>query len=162
MKNLALTSTTTTTTPTATAGNAGNSNTTSSSTTPAPHQLSLLSHTTVLHTEKHVNEHKRLHINHCHDSFLYILGPVRSACIVGCTDCTILVGSVATSLSVVDCERVKITTCCKRLLTSNCLDTVFYLFTTSSPILVGDNRGCRLAPYNSSYPGMYVPVCIDM
>jgi len=37
---------------------------------------------------------------------------------------------------------------------SNSFDVVHYLFTPSPPLLVGDNRGCQFAPYNTYYEGL--------
>lgn len=97
---------------------------------------------------------RRLYLNHCHDSHLYLLGPVQLACITGCTDCTIVVGAVAGLLRVCNCERITLIAACRRLVIQNCLESTFPVFVTTNPILAGDNRGCRLAPYNSCYPGL--------
>jgi hypothetical protein len=53
-------------------------------------------------------ELRDLHVNHCHDSHIYILAPVARAVILGCTDCTIVVGAVAGLIRAVDCERIQV------------------------------------------------------
>lgn len=53
-----------------------------------------------------------------------------------------------------DCERTIITAAARRVVVSNCHDVVNYLFTPSPPLLVGDNNGCQLAPYNTYYDGL--------
>ncbi len=57
-------------------------------------------------------------------------------------------------MRVSNCERLTLITCARRLVIYNCLDATFPVFLTSSPVLAGDNRGCRLAPYNTAYPGL--------
>jgi len=91
------------------------------------------------------------YIQHCHDSYLYLLEPFRFATMVGCTDCTVVLGAVSGMVRVLACERVTLVTACKRLYISSCVDSVFPVFTTCSPILAGDNRGCQFAPYNTAY-----------
>jgi len=95
-----------------------------------------------------------LHIADCSDTTFYLLQPFEHATIAACTDCTIVVGAVAGLLHVVDCERTTITSAARRLVVSNSFDVVHYLFTPSPPLLVGDNRGCQFAPYNTYYEGL--------
>ena len=95
-----------------------------------------------------------LHVADCTDTHFYLLQPFEHATIAACTDCTIVLGAVAGILHVVDCERTAITSAARRVVASNCLDVVNYLFTPSPPLLVGDNRGCQFAPYNTYYCGL--------
>jgi len=95
-----------------------------------------------------------LHIADCSDTFFYLLQPFEHATIAACTDCTIVVGAVAGLLHVVDCERTTITSAARRVVVSNSGDVVHYIFTPSPPLLVGDNRGCQFAPYNTYYDGL--------
>lgn len=85
---------------------------------------------------------------------MYLLQPFEHATIAACTDCTIVVGAVAGLLHVVDCERVTITSAARRVLVSNCADVLHCIFTPSPPLLVGDNRACQFAPYNTYYDGL--------
>ena len=103
------------------------------------------------------NESGRLHDLHvadCSDTTFYLLQPFEHATIAACTDCTIVLGAVAGLLHVVDCERTTITSAARRVVVSNSFDVVHYLFTPSPPLLVGDNRGCQFAPYNTYYDGL--------
>ncbi|CAN0120917.1 unnamed protein product, partial [Phaeothamnion confervicola] len=93
-----------------------------------------------------------LQINHCHEAYLYVLAPVRFATVMGCSDCTIVVGAVAGVVRVIECERIQLVTCCRRISVGNCLDCVFSVFCASNPVLSGDNRTCQFAPYNTCYP----------
>mmetsp|Transcript_27976 Transcript_27976/g.43990 ORF Transcript_27976/g.43990 Transcript_27976/m.43990 type:complete len:764 (-) Transcript_27976:817-3108(-) len=103
------------------------------------------------------NENGRLHdlrVTNCADTHFYLLQPFEHAIIAACTDCTIVIGAVAGVLQVVDCERTTITSAARRVIVSNSCDVVNYIFTPSPPLLVGDNRGCQFAPYNTYYDGL--------
>jgi len=103
------------------------------------------------------NENGRLHdlrVADCSDTHFYLLQPFEHAIIAACTDCTIVIGAVAGVLQVVDCERTIITSAARRVIVSNSCDVVNYIFTPSPPLLVGDNRGCQFAPYNTYYDGL--------
>ena len=95
-----------------------------------------------------------LHVAECSDTHFYLLQPFEHATIAACTDCTIVLGAVAGLLHVVDCERTTITSAARRVVVSNSCDVVHYVFTPSPPLLVGDNRGCQFAPYNTYYEGL--------
>lgn len=95
-----------------------------------------------------------VHISDCSDMHMYLLQPFEHATISACTGCTIIVGAVAGLLHVVDCERTTITSAARRVLVSNCYDITHYIFTPSPPLLVGDNRSCQFAPYNTYYDGL--------
>jgi len=103
------------------------------------------------------NQSGRLHdicINACSDSHIYLLQPFEHVTISGCINCTIVIGAVAGLLHVVDCERTKITVAARRIIVSNCSDVLHFAFTPSKPLLVGDNRSCQFAPYNTYYDGL--------
>ena len=100
---------------------------------------------------------QRLHdldIAECSDAHFYLLQPFEHATISACTGCTIVVGAVAGLLHVVDCEKTTITSASRRLLVSNSSDVTVHIFTPSPPLLVGDNRTCQFAPYNTYYDGL--------
>ena len=100
---------------------------------------------------------QRLHdltIAECSDAHFYLLQPFENATISACTGCTIVVGAVAGLLHVVDCENTTITSASRRLLVSNSSDVTVNIFTPSPPLLVGDNRTCQFAPYNTYYDGL--------
>lgn len=98
----------------------------------------------------------RLHdlaISDCSDVHMYLLQPFEHVTIAACTGCTIVVGAVAGLLHVVDCEKTTIVSAARRILVSNSSDTAMCVFTPSPPLLVGDNRNCQFAPYNTYYEG---------
>lgn len=99
----------------------------------------------------------RLHdlvISDCSDVHMYLLQPFEHVTLAACTNCTVVVGAVAGMLHVVDCEKTKITSAARRILVSNSSDVQLNVFTPSPPLLVGDNRTCQLAPYNTYYDGL--------
>jgi TBCC domain-containing protein 1 len=93
-------------------------------------------------------------ISDCSDAHFYLLQPFEHVTISFCTGCTIVVGAVAGSLYVLDCERTLLTSACRRLIVCNSSEVLSHVFTPSPPLLVGDNRSCQLAPYNSYYDGL--------
>jgi len=98
----------------------------------------------------------RLHdvlVAECSDAHMYLLQSFEHATISACSNCTIVVGAVAGLLHVVDCEKMTITSAARRILVSNCNDVSHYIFTPSPPLLVGINRNCQFAPYNTYYDG---------
>ena len=100
---------------------------------------------------------QRLHdlvISECSDAHFYLLQPFEHATISACTGCTIVVGAVAGLLHVVDCEKTVITSAARRILVSNSSDATLNIFSPSPPLLVGDNRTCQFAPYNTYYDGL--------
>jgi len=99
----------------------------------------------------------RLHdlaISDCSDVHMYLRQPFENVTIAASKGCTIVVGAVAGLLHVVDCEKTKITTAARRILVSNSCDTIMCVFTPTPPLLVGDNRSCQFAPYNTYYEGL--------
>ena len=103
------------------------------------------------------SNNSRLHdlaISDCSDVHMYLLQPFEHVTIAACTGCTIVVGAVAGLLHVVDCEKTTITSAARRILVSNSSDAVLCVFTPSPPLLVGDNRNCQFAPYNTYYDGL--------
>lgn len=102
-------------------------------------------------------ETQRLHdlvISDCHDAHFYLLQPFEHVTISFCTGCTIVVGAVAGLCYVLDCEKTQITSAARRLLVSNSSDVLTHIFTPSPSLLVGDNKNCQLAPYNTYYEGL--------
>jgi len=99
----------------------------------------------------------RLHdisVSECSDAHMYFLQPFEHATVSACSNCTIVVGAVAGLLHVVDCEKMTITSAARRVLVSNCNDVSLYIFTPSPSLLVGINKNCQFAPYNTYYDGL--------
>jgi Tubulin binding cofactor C len=102
-------------------------------------------------------ESDRMHdlvITDCNDCHFYLLQPFEHVTVSFTTGCNIVVGAVAGLLYVLDCEKTQLTSAARRLLIANSSDVLSHVFTPSPPLLVGDNRNCQLAPYNSYYDGL--------
>ena len=130
---------------------------------PTPLIVNGASHTTVLHHEPPVKVRpessasaealcqRDAQINHCREAYVYLLSPFRHVTVMGCTDCTIVVGAVSRLIHVLGCERVRIVTACRRLCVANCIEAVFCIFSPEHPVLAGDNRACQFAPFCTGY-----------
>ena len=94
-----------------------------------------------------------LQIMDCHNCHIYALAPVRSAEVLGCTRCTIVVGAAASALSVAHAAHVRLYATAKAAQLANCRDTTAYLCVNSPPLLVGANRRLVLAPFATAYDG---------
>lgn len=90
----------------------------------------------------------------CRDMSIYICRPVRHVKIMDCINCIIMTAPAVGVVSLDRCERVKLSCVCDLLRMSNCLDSLVNVYTPRSPVLMGDNRGIQLGPFNSAYPGL--------
>jgi len=90
-------------------------------------------------------------VSDCTDAHIYLLCPVRRLTLVACTDVTLFVAAAA-SLSVLSCERVAVHAASRRLLITNTFNSTLYVAVNAPPVVVGDSRGLRFAPYNAVYP----------
>lgn len=132
-----------------------------------------------------------LHVNHCHNAFLYLLEPYRFATVrtmvqqhthfrghacsqshvcthvyfcvcmctsvypqvLGCSDCTIVIGAVGGMLRVLGCERVQIVSACRRLYISSCLESVF-------PVSGVAQNSSLIAPFSVCHASFNVDVFV--
>ncbi|KAJ8599033.1 hypothetical protein CTAYLR_007676 [Chrysophaeum taylorii] len=90
----------------------------------------------------------------CRDVRVYVLTAARYVDVVGCVDCTIVVGAVARVARLVACERTHVVTAAGRAVVSSCLNCCLSLYSPFSPLLDGDNRSCKLAPFCAVYDGL--------
>jgi len=88
----------------------------------------------------------------CRDARIYVLAAVRSVTIVDCVDCVVVVAAVARTARVVASERVGVVAACARFVAATVHDSWFSLYTPRAPLLLGDTRLCKLAPFCSAYP----------
>lgn len=89
----------------------------------------------------------------CRDVRIYILTATRYVDVVGCVDSLVVVGAVARQARLVACERTHVVAAASRAVVSSCLSCCFSLYSPFSPLLDGDNRSCRVAPYCAVYDG---------
>ncbi len=90
-------------------------------------------------------------ISYCSDSYIYILKPSRIVYILGCMNCTIVLGPTMKSVTLDLCENVKLVSFCRKLVVINSVDCTLYVHTPYSPLLLGDFRGLVFAPHNCNY-----------
>ncbi|GMI06367.1 hypothetical protein TrRE_jg3153, partial [Triparma retinervis] len=93
-------------------------------------------------------------VSSCDSSTIYILNNVANATISGCRDCTVVVGAIRGLARIVDCERCELIFAANRIVMTNSLETSVYCYTPTNPLWIGDNRSCKFAPFNVSYPGL--------
>lgn len=111
---------------------------------------------TVVRTSMPLTNQAPLHpsdvrIVNCHDVHIYLLCSLGRVSFVGCRGCTLFVGGCV-SLSLINCENVRVHAVARVVRVTNCFDTHLYLCTNNRPKIVGENRGLVFAPYNAVYP----------
>jgi hypothetical protein len=95
-----------------------------------------------------------LKINFCQNAYIYVLAPVRFATLLGCSNCTVVVGAVRKCITVEHCEGVKVVCAARRVRLCNSVDCDTFAYTPEQPLILGDCRGLRIAPYNAHYPDL--------
>lgn len=91
-------------------------------------------------------------VTQCHDSVVYVLGPMKYASVYGCSDSIVVLGAVGKAVRVEHCERVQIIVPCARICIANCRECLFNLGVNQRPVVLGDNHNLQVAPYNTFYP----------
>jgi len=89
-----------------------------------------------------------LNIVDCKDSTIYVTARIAFCLISGCEGSTIVLGAVSTLCTAQNCEKVTIHVAAHCYKMENCVDTSSYLYCHIPPIITGDTRGVKLAPYN--------------
>merc|ERR1719401_1329872 len=92
-----------------------------------------------------------LNINSCTDCVIYLNSPVRFCMVAGCHDCTIIIVAVSAACTLQNCEKISVHVAANSFKMVNCIDSSAYLFCHVPPLLTGDTRGIKLAPFNVLY-----------
>ena len=87
----------------------------------------------------------------CADAVVYLLAPFPYVTVANCVDCVVVVGACARALRVEQCERLTLIAAAKRVTAKLCHEGRFHLGVEKRPVFVGENRGCKVAPYNTWY-----------
>lgn len=95
-----------------------------------------------------------LNITSCTDAVIYFTSKARFCLISGCHDCTIILGAVSSLCTLQNCEKVSVHVAAHCFKSESSTDSSAYLFCHLPPILTGDTRGIKLAPFNVLYSGM--------
>mmetsp|Transcript_12924 Transcript_12924/g.36849 ORF Transcript_12924/g.36849 Transcript_12924/m.36849 type:complete len:519 (-) Transcript_12924:100-1656(-) len=92
-----------------------------------------------------------LNITSCTDCVIYVTSRVRFCLISGCHECTIIMSAVSGLCSIQNCEKISVHVAAHCFKMENSIDSSAYLFCHVPPVLTGDTRGIKLAPYNVMY-----------
>lgn len=95
-----------------------------------------------------------LNITSCTDCAIYITFPARFCLIASCHDCTIIMGGVSTLCTIHNCEKISVHVAAHCFKMENSIDSSVYVYCQIPPILTGDTRGIKLAPFNVLYSQM--------
>lgn len=77
-------------------------------------------------------------ISDCSQTSLYLLCPYSSVTISNCQDVTIVLGAVGGAVVCQNCERVRISVACRKLVVSNCVDCEYNIATLTASIISSD------------------------
>lgn len=92
-----------------------------------------------------------MNITSCTDCVIYLTSPVRFCLIAGCHDCTIIMVAVSAACTLQQCEKTSVHVAAHSFKMVNCIDSSAFLFCHVPPLLTGDTRGIKLAPFNVLY-----------
>lgn len=92
-----------------------------------------------------------LNITSCTECVIYITFEVQLCLIAGCHDCTIIMGPVSSLCTIQSCEKISVHVAANCFKMENATDSSAFLYCKIPPILTGDTRGIKLAPYNVLY-----------
>mmetsp|Transcript_6753 Transcript_6753/g.16473 ORF Transcript_6753/g.16473 Transcript_6753/m.16473 type:complete len:518 (-) Transcript_6753:27-1580(-) len=96
-----------------------------------------------------------LNITSCTDCCFYVTSPVQYCLLAGCHDCTVIMCAVSGHCTVQNCEKTSVHVAANAFKMDNSIDCSAYLYCHSPPILAGDSRGVKLAPFNVVYSRMH-------
>mmetsp|Transcript_82974 Transcript_82974/g.240026 ORF Transcript_82974/g.240026 Transcript_82974/m.240026 type:complete len:535 (+) Transcript_82974:92-1696(+) len=92
-----------------------------------------------------------LSITCCTECTIYVTGQTRFCFVAGCHDCTIVVAAVSGLCTLHNCEKISIHAAAHCFKMENSIDSSAFLYCHIPPILTGDTRGIKLAPFNVLY-----------
>lgn len=96
-------------------------------------------------------EAEYLNITSCTDCVIYVTSPPRFCLVSGCHECTIIMVAVSALCTIQNSEKVSVHLAAHCFKMENCIDSSAYVYCRVPPILTGDTRGIKLAPYNTLY-----------
>jgi len=92
-----------------------------------------------------------LNITNCTDCVIYVTTPPRFCLVSGCHECTIIMVAVSALCTIQNSEKVSVHVAAHCFKMENCIDSSAYVYCRAPPILTGDTRGIKLAPFNVLY-----------
>lgn len=96
-------------------------------------------------------EAEYLNITGCTECVVYVTSPPRFCLVSGCHECTIIMVAVSAVCTIQNSEKVSVHVATHCFKMENCIDSSAYVYCRVPPILTGDTRGIKLAPYNAIY-----------
>ena len=104
-----------------------------------------------------------LRVTDCHDMAAYALAPLQYASILGCSNCTLVVGAVGRLLRIEGCTRITVIAASVRVCISSCHECTFHLGVNRPPLLIGLNRFIQVQPDFMTVPSQanQLPACLD-
>lgn len=92
-----------------------------------------------------------IHITSCTDCVIYVTCRTNFVVIAGCHECTIVFVAVSSLCTIQNCEKISVHAVSNCFKMENCTDSSAYIYCCVPPILTGDTRGIKLAPFNVLY-----------
>lgn len=83
---------------------------------------------------------------------VYVLAPVRSLSLFGCTAVNLVCGAIETGLIIEHCSHLTITAAARAVRVVNCHSLSLFLASATAPVVSGEVHGITLAPFNTTYP----------
>lgn len=96
----------------------------------------------------------QVYLNYCHCSTFSFLSPSYTVIINGNKDNDITLGPVYGTVIIIGSEKIKISLICKKLILINSLNIDIYSASKFPILLLGETKGIRIAPYNSSFKSL--------
>ncbi|XP_072301046.1 TBCC domain-containing protein 1 [Eucyclogobius newberryi] len=93
-------------------------------------------------------------IHRCAESFIYLLSPLRSVIVDKCTDCTIVLGPVETTVHLHSCQNVTVVCVAGRVVFGASSLCTAFLLTPTRPLLLPGNRDIAFGPFHTFYPSL--------
>jgi hypothetical protein len=95
-----------------------------------------------------------LRVESCENSFVFVVAVFKSVSVIGCRSCSVFCGICSSVARIEHCESCTVQVAARRVFTSNVVDTDIYILTPKSPIICGECRCMRLAPFNIVAPDL--------
>jgi hypothetical protein len=95
-----------------------------------------------------------LRVESCESSFVFVLAVFKSITVIGCRGSNVFCGICSAAARIEHCESCSIHIAALRLFTSNVVDSDVYVLTPKSPIVCGECRSMRMAPFNIMAPNL--------
>ena len=95
-----------------------------------------------------------LRVESCDSSSVFVLAVFKSISVIGCRGCNVFCGICSGAARIEHCESCNVQVAAVRLFASNVVDSDIYLLTPKSPLVCGECRCMRLAPFNITAPDL--------